>query len=529
MKSPRSVWQQIDPHILSSDDKRKGGNSKETSFHCDNINFENKNFWQSIMFNRLKAAIFHSEFARSVTLMIGGTSASMALFILSSPILTRLYTPDEFGLLAIFLSLLSAFGAIGTLRYEHAIPVPESESKGISLVLLSFLIVLILTFMFAALIFTNADLLNDFFKTSLFSTYFCFVFSGLLVTGAYQVFNSWAVRAKTFAILAKSKIGMSITVVAIQLAGYQFGTAALIAGRIFGLLVGATMLLAAMITRTNGSLISQEFAPGKIIQTAKEFRKFPLYSTWGAVFNVVGTELPVLFLSAMFSGSIAGMFLLTNRVLNLPMSLVGQAVGRVFYSNAPAASRDGSLANSVIEIHKMLALFVAAPSWIVLIAGPELFALVFGIEWKTAGEFSQWMAPFLYINFVASPLSPLHMVLNRQFQGTVFHFTLFIVRVSGLFVGGLFGSALLSIALFFLGGAICWVGFLVWIFYITGASTQKLAIDTVGAVLRGFALALPVLAAKAFDVANLYLYLSIILSGCLILVHHMIVLTARKP
>src|SRR5690606_5828480 len=150
----------------------------------------------------------------------------------------------------------------------------------------------------------------------------------------------------------------------------------------------------------HGALVS---APFKLVswrgikRSAQRYQRFPLYSTWEGLANTAGLQLTPLFIAAIFGAAPAGIYSLASRVLSMPMSLIGTAVGQVFFANAAEAYRKGQLGMLVGQLHTRLAHIGMPPALVLLIAGPELFAFAFGPEWQLAGEFAQWMAPWLYL------------------------------------------------------------------------------------------------------------------------------------
>lgn len=168
---------------------------------------------------------------------------------------------------------------------------------------------------------------------------------------------------------------------------------------------------------------------------AVRYKRFPLYSTWEGLLNTAGTQLPPLIFAIFFGPAVAGLYSLANRVLSIPMSLIGSAIGQVFLSNAAEARRNGTLGTLVLNLHTKLAHLGLAPALLLALTGPDLFAFVFGANWRQAGEFARWMAPWLYFVFTLSPLSTLFAVMENQKEGFAFQVILFVVRLAAIFIG----------------------------------------------------------------------------------------------
>jgi len=218
-----------------------------------------------------------------------------------------------------------------------------------------------------------------------------------------------------------------------------------------------------------------------MVKVAGRYRRFPLYSTWGAIFNTAGGQLPPLLFAVFYGASSAGIYLLAHRVLAVPVRFAGKAVADVFFSSAVDANRQNELGPLVANIHSNLAQFLMPPIMIIVWAGPDLFSVFFGKDWQMAGEFARWMAVYIYFQFITSPLSQLFSVLEKQAQGTFFQGVLLIVQVGGLSAGTFHESLVLSVALFSLGSAVCYLGLLVWIVSVSKNKMSVVWFPTVNA------------------------------------------------
>lgn len=253
-------------------------------------------------------------------------------------------------------------------------------------------------------------------------------------------------------------------------------------------------------------------------QAAKRYKQFPIFSTWSGLFNTAGTQLPPLMFAAFFSAGAAGLYALAHRVLAMPMSIMGDAIGKVFFSNAAEAYRKGRLAPMVETIHRKLAEIAMPATVLLVIAGPELFALVFGHNWREAGEFARYMAPWLYMVFITSPLSTLFSILEKQRLGMIFQAALLVVRLGAILIGAYWLHALLpTVMLFSLVSALFWGGFLVWVCLVSGNQLSAIARPTLVAFSKALVCLLPVLLIILISPVNLtWWYLALFSSSVLL-------------
>lgn len=432
---------------------------------------------------RIKELLPKSRFARSVSVLAGGTAAGQAIIVLTSPMLTRLYGPADFGLLAVYTALLNILGVIASLRYQLAIPLPENDEEATQLVALSLIMVAAMSLLATLPVIFFAQPIADLLNTPTLSSYLWLLPVGLLLTGFYQVFNYWAIRVKAFTPIAQTKITQAIATVIIQLGGYLLGPLALILGQISGQAAGTSSLGA--LTIKNRWTVFKAIRRGDIRTAAGRYVRFPIYSTWGGLFNVASSQLPPILFAILFSPAAAGVYMIANRVLAMPMTLVGGAVANVFLSNAVAARRNGNLGHLVADIHEKLTNIAMPPALTLLLAGPDLFDFVFGANWRQAGEFAQWMAPWIYLAFISSPLTALFDILEKQAHEMLFQGALLATRACAILVGAYLGDLTLAVALFSGSSVLCYVAVIAWIIHVSGNRYKVLWLSTGKALALG--------------------------------------------
>ncbi|WP_366556744.1 lipopolysaccharide biosynthesis protein [Aquibaculum sediminis] len=478
----------------------------------------------SLLQDRLGRLLPRSRFARSVSILAGGTAAAQLLVILAAPLLTRLYGPEDFGLLAAFAALMAILAVISNLRYQFAIPLPANDLEAahvlglclaavLGLALLSLVIVALFAAPVAALLHLPA-----------LADYLWLLPLGLLLAGIYEAFMYWAIRERGFPVIARTRLYQGLVTVAIQLGGFLLGPLALLLGHVAGNGAGVVGL-GEVAVRKRWSLF-RRVRPAGLWRAAVRYRRFPLFSTWSGAFNTLSTQVPPLLFAALFSPAAAGLYALAQRVLALPMSVVGQAVSDAFFTDAAEARRSGDLSGLVTKIYEKLVQVAMPPALVLVLAGPQLFALVFGTEWHQAGSFAQWMAPWLLFQFVTSPLSLLFDVLEKQVDEMLFQLGLLLGRVLALFIGYWMGSLILTVALFSLVSALCYVGKLFWLFHLVLGNWRPLVAPLLQAAAWALLLASP-LAVIAFFEVTPQLWLSAVgLAAVMIAARYLVLIRA---
>lgn len=393
----------------------------------------------------LKKLMPNNKFAKNVSVLAGGTAAGQLILIAASPILTRLYTPEDFGLLAVYGGILGILGVIASLRYQLAIPLPESDKEAASVALLSLLVVVATTLLVSVAVSLCGAQLVELLNTPGLAPYLWLVPAGMFLVGVYQVLQYWAIRTKEFTSIARTRLTQSLSMVVMQIGGYVLGPIALLLGRVVGQSAGIVGLARSAFKKN-----ASEFraVTGKDIRvSASNYRNFPLISTWTGLASSAGLNLPPLLIAGFLGASSAGLFSLAHRVLSQPMAVIGKAVSDAFYQKAAQANREGNLGESVESVYSILVKLALPPAIILFIAIPDVFIFIFGAEWALAGELARWMTPWLFFQFVVSPCTGIYPIINRHDIALRFQLSLLASSVIGSIIGGLYFDNLMSVVI----------------------------------------------------------------------------------
>lgn len=364
--------------------------------------------------------------------MAGGTATGQAIVVAASPILTRIYTPEEFGVLAVFGSLLGILGVVASLRYDLAIPLPEKDQEAVNVMALSLLVAMAFSAITAAIVIPFGKPIGLFFDVPMLGDYIWLLPLSLLLMGVYQVFNNWAVRKRLFPVIAKTKILQSSSMVIVQAAGYAAGPLALIVGRIFGQVAGLSSLGGKTLQNIKASNVWPSYSG--VTAAAAKYRSFPVYSSWSGLLSTGGPQVPPILFSLFYGASAAGVYYLAHRVIALPLSVLGGSITSVFMPDAVEALRENRLQTVVANVHRTLSYVAMPPAVALFLTAPEVFVYAFGESWAEAGIVVRWLTPMLFLQFVVSPLSRTFTVLQRQRLGLSLHFVLFALRMAGIFI-----------------------------------------------------------------------------------------------
>ncbi|MGQ9887848.1 MAG: lipopolysaccharide biosynthesis protein [Aggregatilineales bacterium] len=348
-------------------------------------------------------------------MLAGGNALGQGLVVLAAPLLTRLYTPDDMGLLAAYAAAINVLVVFNALRYEQAIPLADNDEQAAHILILCLAISAAMAAALAAGAVAFRHNIAAAINITEAADYIWILPLGVMATGVYQTLNYWALRRRAFVAIGRTKFsqGAGMVIAQLGLGLLQVGPAGLLLGYIVGQSSGSTVL-----ARLVGSprRLAASFRWSTLQQMAVRYRRFPLFSSWSGVLNSVGFNLPILLIAALYGAETAGLYLLGQRVLGTPMRLISVSVGEVFYSRAAQIKRENPAALTRFYLKTVQKLFLigVGPIALFAIVGPPLFGWVFGREWQAAGHIMQVIAPMLLAEFTVSPVSRIVFVIERQ-------------------------------------------------------------------------------------------------------------------
>ena len=356
------------------------------------------------------------SFRKNVVILAGGTAFGYAVALLASPILTRLYLPEAFGTLAVYVALVGIFGNVISLRYPLAIPLPVEENDAFALLIISLVVTFFLSlFVFLLVILFGAHIVKISGLEGL-SGFLWLVPFGVFGMGLYQSFNYWAIRTADFNKISKTKIIQSSGMVAIQLLFgiLKPGALGLIAGDVFGRVGGSGNL--AIHAFAGKRKVLAGFSVQHLLYLVRRYKRFPLISSGSAFLNGAGLYITPILLASLYGVKVAGLFALSQRIVGLPMVLAGQSVSQVFLGEF--AKRKYSDRETLLQLYQSMAIkllaFGVIPIVLLSFLGPFGFSKIFGFEWAEAGTYTQILAVMFLAQFVVVPLSQTLNVLEKQ-------------------------------------------------------------------------------------------------------------------
>ncbi len=357
--------------------------------------------------------------AGSFAVLIIGTAVSQVVLVITSPIVTRLYTASDFGVWSLFTSVIMTVAVVANWRYELAIVLPEDDEEAAGVLTLSLITAALMVAVTIALVLLFGPLIARATGAPELEPWLWLMPICLLLAGIYQPLIYWSTRKKRFLNQALAQIGQSAGIVL-----FQIGIALVIGRSEIGLILGTVVGQIAMVCILFQPAWSQRslFRPGRLLKymgaSAHKFRNFPLYTAPYSFIGQLSKRALFLMLGVFATTQDVGLFALAMKLTYLPASFIAAALNQIFFQKAAREIGTEQLEQFVVRTMRIMALGIAPAlvfflfnsGWI-LDAG---FDIIFGKGWAGASSYTVSLTfPSVMLIFM-SWLDRMYDVLGRQ-------------------------------------------------------------------------------------------------------------------
>jgi O-antigen/teichoic acid export membrane protein len=404
--------------------------------------------------NKVLSRLKSSHFTKNILIVMSGTAAAQAIGFALTPIISRLFSPSDFGVFGSFYAVLGVIAAGVTLDYSQAIMLPKEKKDAINLFMLSCVSTALITVCCLIVCLLFPSLIRDLIKTPS-AWMLVLLVVAILVNGLNQACQAWCVRVKAFKDTSASQIVRSLSSSGSQSAlGFlRGGPAMLVCGVIIGEVL-ASLNLARVALRDIGTL-RRDIGWAHMRRLAHEYRDFPMYSASENVINALSQGLPVLLLTHFYGITVAGAYAFGARMLHAPMGFVLRSLRQVLFQKAAETQNlGGRLMPLYVKITAGLFVLAFIPSLVLFLWAPQLFVWIFGSQWHMAGEFARSLVVWMLFMFCNLPSVLFARIVRIQRLMFFQNIVLLAARALTLIIGGIYFTESYTIMLFAIVGAI---------------------------------------------------------------------------
>lgn len=339
-------------------------------------------------------------------MLTSGTAFAQILTIALTPIVTRIYPPEEYGVLSIYVTIVTLISIGAALDYQLAIPIAKNEENAYNIIVLACSVLLIVSIVIVILLLIGGEWFLNILNSPTLVDYMYLIPLGIFFVTLYKILMAWSQRVKDFKSITKTKITQSIfsNIGRIGFGFMNLGPVGLLLSHIIGQSGGISRLSKPLIIRRKE--FSKSISFSKIMYMARRYIRFPLYSAPSNYVYTAGNQAPIIALAAIFGPSVVGLFGLAKSMVSLPVSLISNSVSQVFYSEIASIGKGNpkKIKELTLKLASKLAIIGLIPLIVLISLGPFLFTIAFGEDWHDAGVFARMLAIVAFAEFVIFPL-----------------------------------------------------------------------------------------------------------------------------
>jgi O-antigen/teichoic acid export membrane protein len=353
---------------------------------------------------------------RGMATLALGSGLARVIGIASIPILTRLYTPEDFGVMAVFVALVAILAPLLTLRYVLALPLPRHDGLAMNLMALSAGLMLIIGTVLAIGLALFAEPLLGLMSMEVMAPWWWLIVLALIGSGTYEMLSLWATRGRAYKLIARTQFTQSLAGEMVKIVMGVFGNGAL--GLLLGTVVARSGGIGILLRYFGTDFVANWRYVGlsRLRFLVIRYRGFPIYRLPSQLLLIFSAQAPVLFLASLYDPGTAGQFGLAAAALALPAGLLGRSTAKAFYAETAKIGRHRGkeIRDLTIAVVKRLAFMALLPTFILMFFAPELFVIVFGENWHLAGAFASVLAIYLFFQFIHAPTEHLFSVFEQH-------------------------------------------------------------------------------------------------------------------
>lgn len=360
-----------------------------------------------------KQLLSKSEFAKNTFILVIGTVVAQSIPLLLHPFLRRIYSPEDFGALAVYLNIFGILTIVASLRYEATIVLPKNNNEAANILGLTWILALLfsLLVLIVLLLFKNSivELINF---PEQYADYLYFLPLSCAVFSIYQSMNYWLIRQKAFKASTGNKIVRRVVEGIVQVG---LGMAKFSGGLFIGDISGnvANMVSGIRQVFRNGfdvKIVTRQ----KIKYVFRKYIDYPKFNVLPTLLSSAATVLPFLFINKLYSTETVGYLDLSRLVLSIPLIFISATISQVFFQRITEKKHLAlSIKKDIQGVFYLLLAVIAIEIIVIELAGEWLFGFVFGDNYALSGTYSQILVFSFALNFITSTFSSVFITFEK--------------------------------------------------------------------------------------------------------------------
>ncbi|MBZ9771679.1 lipopolysaccharide biosynthesis protein [Mesorhizobium sp. CO1-1-8] len=336
--------------------------------------------------------------------------AGQLTLLAAIPVLARLYSPADFGIFTIYLSIVNILAGVAALRFEASL----YGVKGSAQAYVTVKLILLAVFMTTVLAFSVGQMLSHLAPNRLGSLAWLIPI-GMGGAGLVEAMNCWSLRAGLLRDFALGRLILPASMAALQLVFgiANLGGEAMIHAHILSQFVFIGYIGYRVTSWEDLRGIAR--APWRaVFEKARREYKFPLFDIPATLASIAINNLPAVLVGGLFGTAFAGYLGVATRLVTGPVTLIASPLSNVFVAEANQNNNRGHLLGVARGLLLLAAGFTAVPILLLGLAAPYVVVPLLGKPWMPTAEIMTALALMGAAQALSTPLSDVPALLRRQ-------------------------------------------------------------------------------------------------------------------
>lgn len=372
-----------------------------------------------------------STFNRGQSFFIVSSAVSQIFPLVAAPIVSRIYSPEDFGVYAVFSAVSAILSCITVLSLNNAVLVEKTDKGGAQAVLLALTVAIFFALVLSSILFIVPESIwmNAFGESV--TPLLVWIPISVLVSNFYLCLHTWAVYRNRFSLLARNKLilGFGTAIFQVSIGFISPDPFGFIVANIVSFVLASSLLVSTFLHDMRS--IRPEFSTSAAWSCFCKHLNFPLYSMPAILVNVTGRFIPDIMINRTYGAAQLGQYSLAVRMVNYPLNFFTVSMQDIFRQKASSELRESDNCKTSFRAFFLVMISVAAVILVPFVMFfPYVFTVIFGKEWSQAGGLIHAMSILVVTRFISSPLSFVWILRGRQrldffWQVSLLGFTLF--------------------------------------------------------------------------------------------------------
>lgn len=353
---------------------------------------------------------------RGVTTIATGTLIGQLINVAASPLITRLYSPEQFGIQGVVIMIVAIGTPLVSLSLPMAIVIAPTRAEGFVVGRASTVLSTGVAVFIGIVLLGFRQNINSLLGLPEASWVLLLIPLALWLTSQQLIWNHHVIREELYKVSSLSTVVQSTLTNILKIGlGAIHPSSFLLAGTASISPLFRTVSLRAGYSRSAPKSAAAKPKSRPLRQVVSQYRDFPILRTPSDVLAAVSHAAPVLVISALYGTEIAGLYTIALNLLNVPATVMSNAIGEVLYGRFSKLNLSGKPLRKdlVTSTCYLLAITIPLLSLVAFLA-PRLFGFVFGSDWSDAGQFATIMCIWIPLQISSTPAVKMIAVLRQQ-------------------------------------------------------------------------------------------------------------------